>query len=89
MVALNQEGLLFRIGFYNQTEETAVMRVTTTDPITLNDVPNPENHPFVIEGTGENALKIYFENEANKKEYLGIPTEHPGEDFTTNLDNPV
>ena len=32
--------------------------------------------------------KIYFENEANKKAYLEIETEHPGKDFTTNLDNP-
>ncbi|MCR4300934.1 MAG: hypothetical protein NUV51_04930 [Sulfuricaulis sp.] len=43
----------------------------------------------MIEGKGEGALKIYFENEENKKAYLDIQTEHPGEDFTTNLDNPA
>ena len=43
------------------------MRVSTTDPITLREVPNPATHPFVIEGAGENALKIYFENEDNKR----------------------
>ena len=65
------------------------MRISTTDPITLHDVPNPAAHPFVIEGEGDNALKIYFESEATKKEYLGIATEHPGKDFQTNLDNPA
>ena len=65
------------------------MIVSTTDPITLVDVPNPESHPFVVEGEGDNALKIYFENEENKNTYLGIEVEHPDEDFETNLDNPL
>lgn len=65
------------------------MRISTTDPITLNDVSNPENHPFVVEGEGGNALKIYFESEDTKKAYLEINVEHPGKDFQTNLNNPV
>ena len=65
------------------------MIISTTDPITLRDVSNPEVHPFVVEGEGDCALKIYFENEATKSEYLGIDVEHPGDDFTINLDNPV
>jgi len=65
------------------------MRTSTTDPITLHDVPNPEAHPFVIEGQGEDALKIYFESEETKQTYLELETEHPGEDFTVNLNNPV
>jgi len=65
------------------------MIISTTDPISLTDVQNPESHPFVVEGDGDNALKIYFENEENKSAYLGIPVEPPGEDFETNLDNPV
>jgi len=65
------------------------MIVSTTDPISLVDIRNPETHPFVIEGEGENALKIYFENEANKNAYLGIEVDHPDEDFETNLDDPT
>lgn len=65
------------------------MIVSTTDPISLVDVPNPEAHPFVVEGEGDNALKIYFENEENKNTYLGIEVEHPGKDIETNLDNLV
>ena len=65
------------------------MIVSTTDPISLVEVPDPETHPFVVEGEGENALKIYFENEENKSTYLGIEIEHPEEDFETNLDNLV
>jgi hypothetical protein len=64
------------------------MRVSTTDPISGADVKNPEKSPFVIEGQGEGAIKIYFESEENKSAYLEIQTEHPGKDFTTNLDNP-
>ncbi len=64
------------------------MRIATTDPITLRDVPDPENHPFLIEGTGEDAIKIYFESEETKHAYEEIAVEHPGNDFTTNLDNP-
>ena len=61
------------------------MIISTTDPITLVDIQNPESHPFVIEGEGETALKIYFENEENKQTYLGIDAEHPGEELDTNI----
>ena len=64
------------------------MMISTTDPISLHDVNDPEKHPFVIEGEGNTAIKIYFENEENKREYLDIAVEHPGSDFKTNLDNP-
>lgn len=65
------------------------MRIETTDPITGKDVKDLEKHPFVIEGSGEGAIKIYFESEESKKAYLEIETEHPGKDFATNLDNPA
>lgn len=73
--------------WFNRKEHA--MRISTTDPISGADVKNIEGSPFVIEGKGEGALKIFFENEENKKAYLEIQTEHPGEDFTTNLNNPV
>lgn len=65
------------------------MRIKTTDPITGNTIKELEEHPFVIEGKGDNALKIYFESEESKNAYLEIEIEHPGEDFNYNLDNPV
>ena len=49
------------------------MRISTLDPISMRDVPDTDNAPYVIEGHGPDALKIYFENEANKAEYLDIP----------------
>lgn len=64
------------------------MIISTTDPISLVYVQNPEAHPFVIEGDGDSALKIYFENEENKNAYLGIEVEHPEENLQSNLDNP-
>ena len=57
------------------------MITTTLDPITLNDVTDLENAPYVIEGEGPNALKIYFESEQNKREYLDTPI-HGSEDMS-------
>lgn len=48
---------------------------TTTDPISLNEVIDPNNHPCVYEGDGENGIEIYFENEANRQEYLQIKND--------------
>lgn len=64
------------------------MRTETTDPITGNTVRPTENQPFVIEGKGENALKIFFENEDSRRAYLEIEVEHPDKDLP-NLDNPA
>lgn len=47
------------------------MMTVTKDPITLNDVTDLAHAPFVIEGQGSGEMKIYFESEANKAEYLG------------------
>ncbi len=57
------------------------MNIHTLDPITLNDVTDLENAPFVIEGEGKGAIKIYFESEENKREYLGTPM-HGSEGIT-------
>ncbi len=51
------------------------MLVTTTDPITGKDVTDLENAPFTIEGQGETSLKIYFESEQSKQEYMVISME--------------
>jgi hypothetical protein len=48
---------------------------TTTDPITLQDVSNPEQHPCLYEGDGENGLEIYFESENTKQMYLDMEME--------------
>lgn len=49
------------------------MITSTLDPISMKDVSDTENAPYVIEGNGSSALKIYFESETNKQEYLAIP----------------
>jgi len=48
---------------------------STTDPITLQDVPDPENHPCVYDGDGDNGLEIYFESEANRQLYLNMSND--------------
>ncbi len=53
------------------------MRVTTRDPMTGNDVHDSSNAPYVTEGSGENALRIYFESEQTKQEYLQIQPRTP------------
>ncbi|MGD8559587.1 MAG: hypothetical protein PVG89_14530 [Gammaproteobacteria bacterium] len=65
------------------------MIISTTDPISLVEVQNPDSHPFVVEGEGENALKIYFENEENRSAYLGLDAAYPGEQIELNPDNPM
>ena len=59
------------------------MMISTTDPITMQDISDPENHPYVIKGEGPDAIKLYFESEQTKQEYLDIAVEHPSADFTT------
>ena len=53
------------------------MRVTNTDPISGNDVVDLDSAPYVIEGNGDDALKIYFESEENKASYLEIESKTP------------
>jgi hypothetical protein len=46
------------------------MRTSTLDPISLEDVTDLDTAPFVIEGEGDGAIKIYFRSEENRREYL-------------------
>ena len=48
---------------------------TTTDPISMRDVPDPEHAPCVYEGDGEEGIEIYFENEENRRTYLDMEVE--------------
>jgi hypothetical protein len=48
---------------------------TTTDPITLHEVPDPEHHPCLYDGDGDNGLEIYFESERNRSMYLEMEME--------------
>ncbi len=55
------------------------MRTTTLDPMSLNDVTDLENAPFVIEGEGENEIKIYFETMQNRDDYLNMELHGSGD----------
>jgi hypothetical protein len=44
--------------------------ITTTDPVTGESLQSLESKPFVIEGSGRLAVKIYFESEATRLAYL-------------------
>ena len=46
------------------------MRIAMIDSLMGNDVSNPQNVPYVIEVTGNAALKIYFESDSSKLECL-------------------
>ena len=50
------------------------MRIQTTDPINGKDVTDKDHAPFVIEGRGDDALKIYFNSDENRRAYLNIET---------------
>jgi len=49
---------------------------TTTDPISLQDISDPELRPCVYDGDGESGIEIYFENEANRQTYLQMEVGH-------------
>jgi YHS domain-containing protein len=55
----------------------SMMRITTVDPIAGCEVSNRRTAPYVIEGEGKNALKIYFCNAENKAAYLEIESRTP------------
>lgn len=40
--------------------------------MTGNDVNDVEHAPYVMEGSRDNALEIYFEGEASKRAYLDV-----------------
>lgn len=63
------------------------MRVTTTDPMTGNDVADPDNAPFVIEGQGNDALKIHFESVENRRQYPAISMDGPDSTLLDALDS--
>jgi hypothetical protein len=44
--------------------------IMTTDPITGEEIRNPQFKPYVIEGTGHLAVKIHFESEETRRQYL-------------------
>jgi len=54
------------------------MIVTTIDPVTGNKVTDLEHHPFVVEGSGVAAMKIYFESEDTKRTYMLAQPDDPG-----------
>ena len=53
------------------------MIITTTDPITGEDIHNPEYKPYVVEGSGHLAIKIFFESEETRRQYLDGAGEYP------------
>ncbi len=53
------------------------MLTITTDPISGNDVGDPEKAPFVIEGRGSRVIKIHFESLENRAEYLVMRAADP------------
>ena len=49
---------------------------TTVDPISGQEVINPETAHCVYDGDGDNGIEIYFENEADRQVYLGLGQDH-------------
>ena len=42
----------------------------TTDPMTQEDVTDPEGYPSAYRGDGKNGFEIYFESEKTHQEFL-------------------
>ena len=56
---------------HDNCEEIHVI-ITTTDPITGEDLAHLTHKPYVIEGEGRMAVKIYFESEETRRSYLKL-----------------
>lgn len=52
------------------------MLTTTRDPMTGRDVTDLASAPFVVEGRGPDALRIYFESEESRQAYLDVEMRH-------------
>ncbi len=48
-------------------------RVSTTDPMTGNDIQDVASHPSLVDGN----LTIYFDTETTREAYLALPLDHP------------
>ncbi|MEM8844340.1 MAG: hypothetical protein AAGB35_04775 [Pseudomonadota bacterium] len=46
------------------------MQTLTIDPMTGNEVSELNSALSIVDGTGENAIKIYFESEASLNEFI-------------------
>ena len=47
--------------------------ISTIDPITGRDIEGLEGRPYVEDGN----IKMYFESEQTRQEYLDMPLDHP------------
>ena len=56
------------------------MIITTTDPITGEEIRNPQFKPYVIEGRGHLAIKIHFESEETRRQYLDLAEQEQATD---------
>lgn len=65
------------------------MRIERTDPVTGHTVEQTDGHPYVMEGEGDDTLKIYFESEETRQQYLKVATERPEQEMEHTLDNPA
>ncbi len=52
------------------------MIITTTDPITGEYLHDLRAKPFVIEGSGNLAVKVYFESEETRRSYIHAHSGH-------------
>ncbi|WP_198265056.1 hypothetical protein [sulfur-oxidizing endosymbiont of Gigantopelta aegis] len=64
-------------------------RLSTIDPISMNEVNNLEGKPYLVVGTHYNDLTIYFENKTNRQMYEDIPVECPANDFSMDIGNNI
>jgi hypothetical protein len=61
--------------------EGALLIITTTDPITGEHLQTLRFKPYVIEGNGRLAVKVYFESEETRRTYMQQHS-HQEEEFS-------
>jgi len=53
------------------------MHICSLDPVSMKEVITLKDAPYVVEGSGQNYLVIYFESETNRNTYLEDSWEWP------------
>ena len=59
--------------FIHRNEEGRfIMIISTTDPITMTQITDPDEHLSVVEGHGKTAIRLCFESEDTRQLWLEI-----------------
>jgi hypothetical protein len=64
-----------------------IHRISTTDPITLRDIPDPYGLPYIVESDADGDVTIYFESQQTRQMYMNMQVENSAQDSSENMNS--